>query len=91
VKKPISKGSDKNTANLAISPEYKIWLTELKQQFLQAQLKATVKVNETLLEFYWAFGADIVKKQKDSAWGDGFLTQLSDDLMAEFSWYKRFF
>ncbi|MDD5277493.1 MAG: DUF1016 N-terminal domain-containing protein [Methylovulum sp.] len=90
MKKPISKGADKTPANLAISPKYKTWLTALKQQFLQAQLKATVKVNATLLEFYWALGADIVEKQKDSAWGEGFLTQLSNDLMAEFPDAKGF-
>jgi len=90
VKKPISKSSDKNATNLAISSEYKIWLNELKQQFLQAQLKATVKVNATLLEFYWTLGADIVEKQKDSSWGEGFLTQLSADLMAEFPDVKGF-
>ncbi len=88
--KPISKGLDKKSANLAISPEYKTWLTALKQQFLQAQLKASVQVNSTLLAFYWNLGADIVNKQKDSAWGDGFLTQLSADLMAEFPDVKGF-
>lgn len=90
MKKPIRKVLDKNSNHLAESPEYKIWLTELKQQFLSAQLKATLKVNATLLEFYWALGADIDDKQKESAWGDGFLTQLSDDLIAEFPDIKGF-
>ena len=90
MKKPIRKGLDKNATNLATSLEYKIWLTELKRQFFNAQLKATLKVNMTLLEFYWALGADIVDKQKDSAWGEGFLNQLSDDLMAEFPDIKGF-
>jgi hypothetical protein len=90
VKKPISKGLDKKSANLALSSDYKTWLTELKQQFLQAQLKATVQVNSTLLEFYWRLGANIVEKQKDSVWGEGFLTQLSADLMAEFPDVKGF-
>ncbi|MDQ7001320.1 MAG: PDDEXK nuclease domain-containing protein, partial [Ghiorsea sp.] len=70
--------------------DYKAWLTALKQKFQQTQLKAAVQVNSTLLAFYWDLGADIVAKQKDSAWGDGFIKQLSRDLMAEFPEVKGF-
>lgn len=90
MKKTISKNAYQNTNNLAQSAAYKTWLTELKQPFLHVQRKATVKVNATLLAFYWALGADMVAKQKDSVWGDGFLTQLSNDLMAEFPAVKGF-
>jgi len=65
-------------------------LQELKQKFLQAQIKAAVKVNSTLLEFYWDLGADIVEKQKNAVWGSGFLQQLSFDLMQEFPDVKGF-
>lgn len=54
------------------------------------QIKAAVSVNAALLEFYWELGADIVDKQKNSTWGDGFLKQLSADLMAEFLEMKGF-
>jgi predicted nuclease of restriction endonuclease-like (RecB) superfamily len=37
-----------------------------------------------MLNFYWELGADIVEKQPTAKWGDGFLKQLSSDLMAEF-------
>lgn len=70
--------------NIVIDNEYKNWLRELKQKVRQAQIKAAVKVNTTLLEFYWKLGADIVDKQKTAKWGSGFLTQLSKDLMVEF-------
>lgn len=70
--------------------EYKSWLAKLKQKFLQTQLKAAVKVNSSLLEFYWSLGADIVEKQKNSSWGDGFLKELSHDLMVEFPDIKGF-
>jgi predicted nuclease of restriction endonuclease-like (RecB) superfamily len=36
------------------------------------------------LQFYWELGQDIVDKQKDTKWGDGFLEQLSIDLSSEF-------
>lgn len=37
-----------------------------------------------------SWGADIVEKQKNAKWGDGFLKQLSQDLSAEFPEMKGF-
>jgi len=70
--------------------EYKNWLKDLKQKVLQSQLKAAVKVNSALLEFYWELGEEIVQRQAQACWGDGFLKQLSQDLMAEFPDMKGF-
>lgn len=47
-------------------------------------------MNAELLLFYWTLGSDIVERQKSSTWGDGFLAQLSHDLMAEFPEMKGF-
>jgi len=80
---------DKNI-KISNSPEYNIWLKELKQKFRQAQIKAAIKVNTLLLEFYWELGADIVERQKNATWGSGFLKQLSQDLMVEFPNVKGF-
>ena len=68
-----------------ISSEYKSWIGELKQRIRQSQIKAAVKVNTELLQLYWGLGKDIVERQKAAQWGDGFLKQLSEDLMSEFS------
>lgn len=70
--------------------EYKNWLTELKQSFRQRQLKTAIAVNTALLEFYWHLGDEIAKRQVNSQWGDGFLQQLSQDLMTEFPDIKGF-
>lgn len=67
-----------------ISSEYKSWIGELKQRIRQSQIKAAVKVNTELLKLYWEMGSDIVERQKNAQWGDGFLKQLSHDLSAEF-------
>ena len=75
---------------LQISAEYKTWVIQLKTRLRSMQMKAAVSVNTALLEFYWELGADIVDKQKNSTWGDGFLKQLSADLMAEFPEMKGF-
>ncbi len=72
------------------SLEYRSWLSELKTMARQLQLKAVVAVNRELLEFYWQFGAGIVEKQKNSIWGEGFIKQLSRDLINEFPDVKGF-
>jgi predicted nuclease of restriction endonuclease-like (RecB) superfamily len=70
--------------------DYKEWIKELKSRLRESQLKASIAVNEELLNFYWSLGSDIVNKQKNSSWGDGLLTQLSKDLMEEFPDMKGF-
>lgn len=76
--------------NLLHNPIYKEWLADIKAKVRQAQLKAAVKVNTELLYLYWELGGDIVSKQKNAKWGDGFLGQLSKDLTAEFPDMKGF-
>lgn len=79
-----------NRPILQDSADYQAWVGALKQRLTSLQLKAALAVNAALLEFYWALGADIVKKQQTATWGDGFLKQLSQDLMAEFPEVKGF-
>ena len=73
-----------------LTPEYRQWLVELKARYRQGQLKAAVAVNTAMLQFYWELGADIVVKQKQFAWGSGFVSQLSADLMREFPEVRGF-
>jgi predicted nuclease of restriction endonuclease-like (RecB) superfamily len=70
--------------------DYNQWLTTLKSRIHSVQIKAAIAVQTELLQFYWDLGADIVERQKTSSWGDGFLKQLSADLMAEFPNMKGF-
>ncbi|HAT1775839.1 DUF1016 domain-containing protein [Legionella pneumophila] len=76
--------------NIAHNIEYKKWITDLRSKLKQAQLKAAVTVNQQLLMFYWDLGTDIIEKQKITAWGEGLLKQLSQDLMSEFPDMKGF-
>ncbi|WP_257255088.1 YhcG family protein [Endozoicomonas sp. SESOKO3] len=80
----------KNNINLSLNKEYKSWLKNLKQKVLATQLKAAVQVNSTLLNFYWELGEDIVRRQVEANWGDGFLKQLNKDLSSEFPDIKGF-
>jgi predicted nuclease of restriction endonuclease-like (RecB) superfamily len=69
---------------------YVEWLHELKSRYRQSQVKASVRVNTAMLEFYWSLGRDIVDMQAESKWGSGFFNQLSLDMKAEFPNEKGF-
>ena len=70
--------------------DYKDWLQDLKRKIQQSQIKAAIQVNSELLCLYWQIGKDIVEKQAQAKWGDGFLQTLSADLCKEFPTMKGF-
>ena len=75
---------------LAGNSEFKSWVSQLKKDIRSAQVKAAIKVNTELLRLYWRMGADICEKQKSATWGDGWLKELSRELMTEFPNMKGF-
>lgn len=75
---------------LATNRDFKSWVSQLKQDIRSAQIKAAIKVNTELLRLYWRMGADICEKQKSAFWGDGWLKELSRELMTEFPDMKGF-
>lgn len=64
--------------------EYAQLLGLLKERFRRSQIKAAVKVNTEMLEFYWAMGRDISELYKSARYGSAFFDSLSLDLKAEF-------
>ena len=73
-----------------LSSDYRQWLQQLKSQFQHTQQNAVRAVNTEMFKFYWQLGEQIVEQQQNYAWGDGFLKQLSHDLMMEFPEMKGF-
>lgn len=69
---------------------YTKWLKELKSRYLTQRLKAMSVVNNSVLEFYWNLGRDIVSRQYANTYGSGFYKTLSDDLKREMSGVKGF-
>lgn len=63
---------------------YSNWLKSIKGRLKHAQIKASVRINQSMLEFYWELGHDINTLQKTFAWGSGFFEKLSLDLRNEF-------
>ena len=60
--------------------DYIQWIKELSSRYHRSQIKAAVKVNQEMLQFYWDLGKDIVEKKAESRWGSGFMKNLSRDL-----------
>jgi len=79
-----------NNTSATFDDEYTVWLRELKAKVRSVQIKAAIKVNNELLNFYWELGEDIDEKQKISKWGDGIISRLSKDLTSEFPEIKGF-
>ena len=64
--------------------EYALLLSSLKERFRRSQIKAAVKVNTTMLEYYWSMGRDISRLHKAAEWGSAFFDCLSLDLRNAF-------
>ena len=75
---------------LANSPDYRAWLTDIKEHLRQSQQMAVRQVNSELLRFYWYLGSEIARLQETAVWGTGFLRQLSKDLTDEFKGVEGF-
>ena len=70
--------------NIHIDSDYVKWITELKQRYRSAQVKAVIKVNAEKLQFNWLLGRDLVRKKAEERWGSGVVEQLSLDMQRDF-------
>jgi len=59
-------------------------LQALKTRILEAQLKATLAVNQELLLLYWDIGREILSRQKAKGWGAKIVERLAKDLHRAF-------
>ena len=82
--KPIKKPSFVKRSLLVAGEDYARLLQQLKDRFRKSQVKAAVKVNTTMLEYYWDMGREISKLHAEAKWGSAFFECLSLDLKAEF-------
>ncbi|MCM1049285.1 MAG: PDDEXK nuclease domain-containing protein [Clostridiales bacterium] len=60
--------------------EYRNWIQELGSRYRASQIKASVRVNNEMLMYYWSVGKDITEKYADSRWGNKFFQTMSVDL-----------
>ena len=69
---------------------YVQWIANIKSRFQQSQIKAAVKVNTSLLEFYWSVGRDLVALKAEERWGSGIVKQFALDMRNAFPDAKGF-
>lgn len=69
---------------------YKKWISEVSNRFRASQIKASIKVNDEMLRFYWLLGQDIEMMKKNSSWGSSIYQKISKDLVEELPEIKSF-
>ena len=63
---------------------YVVWVSDVKKRFRRCQIKATIRVNTTMLEFYWSIGRDLVAMRAEERWGAGVVKQFALDMRQAF-------
>ena len=63
---------------------YVQWMADIKQRYRQSQVKAAVRVNTAMLEFYWSVGRDLVALRAEERWGAGVVKQFALDMRQAF-------
>lgn len=64
--------------------EYVDWMLDVKARFRQNQTKAAIRVNTSMLEFYWSIGRDLVALRAEERWGAGVVKQFALDMRQAF-------
>lgn len=67
-----------------IDKEYNTWISQIKKQVRGAQIKASIAVNEEMLELYWNIGKDISERNFEKSYGSKFFEKTSLELKTEF-------
>ncbi|MBO7652342.1 MAG: DUF1016 family protein [Bacteroidales bacterium] len=70
--------------NTIADNEYVKWLSDVKARFHQSQIKAAIRVNTAMLEFYWSIGRDLVALRAEERWGAGVVKQFALDMRQAF-------
>ena len=70
--------------------EYVAWISDVKKRFQNSQIKASIRVNTTMLEFYWSVGRDLVRMRAEQKWGAGVVKQFALDMREAFPNEKGF-
>lgn len=65
---------------MRLDEEYRSWIQELGDRYRTSQIKASIRVNNEMLMFYWSVGKDITERSADSKWGNKFFQNMSMDM-----------
>lgn len=62
--------------------DYVQWVKEIAARYRRCQVKASIKVNQEMLSFYWDLGYDIVSRHAENKYGSKFYASISRDLQS---------
>ena len=65
---------------MRLDEEYRSWMRELGSRYKTSQIKASIRVNNEMLMYYWSVGKDITERHADSRWGNKFFQNMSMDM-----------
>ena len=65
---------------IQMDAEYVQWITELANRYRSSQIKASIKVNDEMIRFYWSIGEDIERRKFENRYGSHFYENVSRDL-----------
>lgn len=70
--------------------DYVQWIADIKNRYRNSQIKAAIKVDSALLEFYWSVGRDLAVLKAEERWGSGIVKQFALDMRNAFPDAKGF-
>lgn len=73
-----------------VDAQYREWISEVSKRFHQSQIKAAVKVNDEMLQFYWQLGKELHDRKDKFSYGQSFYKTISRDLRRELPDVKSF-
>lgn len=65
---------------MRLDEEHRSWILELGNRYRISQIKASIRVNNEMLMYYWSVGKDISERRADSKWKNKFFQNMSMDL-----------
>lgn len=72
------------------SQEYQKFIRQLKSHITQVHYNSIRKINNQLIILYYSIGMAIYKKQKQTHWGNNFISQVEKDLKKNFPKMRGF-
>jgi len=79
-----------NDSTVMTSPEYRLFIKDLKARVISARICAARAMNRDLILLYWDIGHGIVEKQKTLGWGDAVVEMVAADLRRAFPEMRGF-
>jgi predicted nuclease of restriction endonuclease-like (RecB) superfamily len=76
--------------DVPLPADYRVLLTDVKSRIRAAQLRASLSVNQELIQLYWDIGRLIVHRQQAEGWGAGVIDRLASDVQKAFPGLEGF-